>query len=607
MAWKRMVTGLLSAVLRGAAVLVLGGAAAAQDCPSADEIRAALRVTEVDGTLVVGEASPHGKVMMRLAAFAASPQLVDETRISNPVEFAQALAQDILRPGTPAREAFIPNGQFRGATPEERAATQAAFVAACRESMIALAPKAPFRLMIADQGPLGFYIERESAVQIPRGPNYLRNTHYSDFLVPKGTDDLVETGRYWPMSKAEADALYARLEASAPWGKGRIVQAVAVVEVSEIHPDLRTATVNFVEFALFNHDFSERLHDYGITAAAVPDAPDAPAAPVVADAPQAALLQEGRYATAAEARSRVLELCEGHRDTASRLKCGCVADKAALAWDAQPDLHVYTLLNRAVADSEFDCANPEGRYEAAFDLCRRVHGRDEFVLRLGVEKACHCMAERGTEVGGARAFAYCSTVDDYASRPVAPQVPVSNPVAEGCEAVGAVCSDGTILAGPSPDDGKPMYVAAADGAGYDAGSSGWGPTYQDVGIALCETPEARGGSCATGKANAAFIAGLNAKLKEFNGNYDEYKAVMHCENLVAHEHDDWYLPARDEMESILKGAGSNPDHGLLGGSFYTSSLVTPYHIWVVGLDAGSGVWMMGLGAGENRVRCVRTP
>lgn len=176
-----------------------------------------------------------------------------------------------------------------------------------------------------------------------------------------------------------------------------------------------------------------------------------------------------------------------------------------------------------------------------------------------------------------------------------------------CSAVGDVCPDGSIFVGASPGDGRPMYLAASDGEGYDTSmGSTWGPTDYSAPIPLCEDEKATGESCANGKSNVGLFLDLNAKLRENNGGYDEYQAAMHCEQLIAHDHDDWYLPARDELYAVFKIAGLAERADMIGSYFWTSSLMSPAHRWAVHFDEAAGDILSAYAAGDMRVRCVRT-
>jgi hypothetical protein len=105
---------------------------------------------------------------------------------------------------------------------------------------------------------------------------------------------------------------------------------------------------------------------------------------------------------------------------------------------------------------------------------------------------------------------------------------------------GDVCADGSIYAGLSPDGSVAMYTTRAD-----AGLFSWnnGTTdHVDTAMVNCT---AAGASCDTGEANTAFLVGLGTTPSPA-----PYVAARHCDNLTAHGHSDWYLPARYELEVI---------------------------------------------------------
>lgn len=188
-----------------------------------------------------------------------------------------------------------------------------------------------------------------------------------------------------------------------------------------------------------------------------------------------------------------------------------------------------------------------------------------------------------------------------------PAMAAAQDAPSGCTAAGETCSDGTILVGRTPDGDRPMYAASVDGEGYDPKGSSWGPRDYGAPIAMCADKTSSGGSCATGRANVEQLLQLNATLREYNGGYDEYQAAVHCDNLDAHGHDDWYLPARDELLAVFDSIGLKPQFGMAGSYFWSSSLQTPAHVWAVYFEEMDGDNLASFAAGEMRVRCVRTP
>lgn len=393
---------------------VMSNSAFAQGCPTSQEVKERLRVEYLDGMFVVGKASPHGNVMLRLAAFAAAPHMTEEPRIGSQKPYAVQLAQDILGRGSEYEQAYIKAGLFSVTTGSMKTPNAEAvlrqFVEACGPTMIELAPKPPFFMALAHQGPLGSYDEVRGGLSISEAPGYLGiNSGYSDFLTPKATHEIVKSSNFWPMTREEANSLFAQLDAAASSrGTARQVQSVAIVEVLTIDPELRVAEVRLVEYGLYTYDFSKRLYDYA--SAESPASESAPAAPANAQP-----LGDGYYATVDEARAKALALCQGHRQTASSMDCSCVADVAAAGWEANASLHIYTHLNNAVTSASFKCANPEGAKAAALDFCTTNYAYGHpFAEKLGLETYCRCYADRAAEYGHVKASVSCSLLDTYA-------------------------------------------------------------------------------------------------------------------------------------------------------------------------------------------------
>jgi len=106
--------------------------------------------------------------------------------------------------------------------------------------------------------------------------------------------------------------------------------------------------------------------------------------------------------------------------------------------------------------------------------------------------------------------------------------------------VGAVCTDGSIYAGVTPDGNVEMYAAPCDAgmtgsAGSCTGtrlSEGWGG-FTDMTNVTSQT---------TGKANTATEHGNDSD------GYGPYSAADYCYNLSGYlGHSDWYLPAEGEL------------------------------------------------------------
>lgn len=397
------------------AVLLAGAipnSALALGCPTAQEVRDRLKIEYLDGMFVVGRASPHGNVMLRLAAYAAAPHMVDEPRIGSPRPYAIELALDILGRGWEHERAYSKAGLFNittgtSLTPSARDVLRQ-FIEACGPTMTEVAPKPPFYVVFADPDTLGFYDDARGGLSVREPPDYTSNSYYTDFLTPKETHQFVEGSTFWPMAKEESEALFARLEAAASRpSAARQVQSVAVVEAQTIDPELRVAEVRLAAYGLYTNDFSERLYDYA--SAEAQGSGDPPAT-----APSSQPLGEGYYVSANEARAKALALCEAHTPTTTAMDCSCVADVAATGWAADPSLHIYTHLNNAVLNSSFDCADQAGAQAAALETCKMSYDEGHpFTAKLGPEKYCQCYADREADLGAVEASVSCSFLDEY--------------------------------------------------------------------------------------------------------------------------------------------------------------------------------------------------
>ena len=94
-------------------------------------------------------------------------------------------------------------------------------------------------------------------------------------------------------------------------------------------------------------------------------------------------------------------------------------------------------------------------------------------------------------------------------------------------AFGTICNDGSLYMGTTPDGGGRYAAAAAD----ESGTFSWGPNFTTTSIT----------STNTGQANTIILVNLGAGL---------YRAAEVCFNKIAHGHDDWYLPAYNELDPM---------------------------------------------------------
>jgi len=184
--------------------------------------------------------------------------------------------------------------------------------------------------------------------------------------------------------------------------------------------------------------------------------------------------------------------------------------------------------------------------------------------------------------------------------------PINCPAGDGCGSGGAdpcagspspgdVCTDGSVYAGLSPDGNVPMYTTPAD----ESSSAYWGTYNFTTGST----------SYVTGRVNSADVY---AHVQAGDGSYnpdDGYtpNASVLCEELSAHGHTDWYLPARDELNVLYTNRAA------IGGFDVSGSLPAGFY-WSSSADTSNGAQSQRFSDGfqtdsgkylELSVRCVR--
>ncbi|MBU0801261.1 MAG: DUF1566 domain-containing protein, partial [Alphaproteobacteria bacterium] len=115
---------------------------------------------------------------------------------------------------------------------------------------------------------------------------------------------------------------------------------------------------------------------------------------------------------------------------------------------------------------------------------------------------------------------------------------------DSCTTPGQTCDDGSIYAGLSPDGGVKMYTTPADEGlfSWNDSSTNW----TDLAMQNCVvTSPGTQNSCQTGEDNTDLLVGLGTSPTPA-----PYVAARHCDALVAHGKDDWYLPAQDELNVL---------------------------------------------------------
>lgn len=183
--------------------------------------------------------------------------------------------------------------------------------------------------------------------------------------------------------------------------------------------------------------------------------------------------------------------------------------------------------------------------------------------------------------------------------------PSPSGVTSGCESVGDTCNDGTIFVGLSPDGQTKMYTTPADAPTLIAWNDG-STNYVDTAVVNCtDSTPGTASSCQTGEANTALLVGLSG-----SGSPAPYQAAEYCDGLSAHGHNDWYLPAQDELDVLY----DNKNAGDLNGTFNESGLWPAGFYWSSSEHGSAqarfqrfdnGSQNFNLKEREHGVRCVR--
>ncbi len=134
----------------------------------------------------------------------------------------------------------------------------------------------------------------------------------------------------------------------------------------------------------------------------------------------------------------------------------------------------------------------------------------------------------------------------------------------GSPAVGAVCIDGTVYAGLSPDGNVKMYTTRCDVGQTWSGSACTGTrltkTWNNGTTNWTTTGYT---SATTGRANTTGIAALS------DAGSPHY-AAQYCDALSANGRSDWYLPAKDELNVMYTNKTAIGSF-LVDGTYYWSS------------------------------------
>jgi predicted GIY-YIG superfamily endonuclease len=158
---------------------------------------------------------------------------------------------------------------------------------------------------------------------------------------------------------------------------------------------------------------------------------------------------------------------------------------------------------------------------------------------------------------------------------------------------GTVCADGSVYAGISPDNNSRMFTTRCDyGQTWDTGTSACVNGRVSLVWAAYNTVTGYTSSI-TGRTNSAGLAALGAG----------YSAALACENLTVNGKDDWYLPAKDELNILVSNATAI-GHFLTDGNWYKSSTEADYNVSWIQRFSDSGQYQSPK-TDTAYVRCVR--
>ncbi len=193
------------------------------------------------------------------------------------------------------------------------------------------------------------------------------------------------------------------------------------------------------------------------------------------------------------------------------------------------------------------CSSPFGVkgeivYNADFDVMQYCNGGSWIAMGPPGDGGANCSSPSGIAGtlrydGDNDVLMYCEgddwiAVTGYATSPIAPGPPAP------CPNPGDVCLDGTVYAGITPDGSVPMYVPPSD----QSAAAYWGTHSFITGST----------SLTDGDGNSADVyAHVMTGDGDNNPNDgDTPNAFVLCNDLNFGGHNDWYLPARDELNVL---------------------------------------------------------
>ncbi|GAB6906288.1 exported hypothetical protein [Desulfosarcina cetonica] len=171
-----------------------------------------------------------------------------------------------------------------------------------------------------------------------------------------------------------------------------------------------------------------------------------------------------------------------------------------------------------------------------------------------------------------------------------------------CGAIGSLCADGTVYAGLTGSD--PFYVTRCDAGQTWGGSSCDGArstyTWNDGATNYTTTSVI---DQQDGQTNTASLVTIDSNSSV--AGTQPHAAAQYCNDLILHGHSDWYLPAKNELNTMY-GNSATIDNFDEGGTYYywSSSEYSTNYAWRQRFSDGAQSYY-GSKNTSYAVRCAR--
>lgn len=173
-----------------------------------------------------------------------------------------------------------------------------------------------------------------------------------------------------------------------------------------------------------------------------------------------------------------------------------------------------------------------------------------------------------------------------------------------CPTVGDACSDGSVFAGLNGSD--PIYTTHCDaGMFWDGnnctGGRGQYPWNNGNSADYVTTSAA---DASDGAANTATLIATDSDSG--TAGTQPHQAAQYCADLIAHGQDDWYLPAKNELNILYGNHAAIGNFETSGTWYWSSSEFDIYYAWRQRFSDGYQSYTSGHAKyNTNAVRCIR--